>query len=93
VKDRADTESGIAIEVVGKRPGEKLFEELFYDRDNAKPTRHPKIMRADASGIADYGITLALEKLLETVNAEDAEGAKARLFELISREKHRDEAS
>ncbi|MGE8106576.1 polysaccharide biosynthesis protein [Allorhizobium sp. NPDC080224] len=93
VKDKADAESGIAIEVVGKRPGEKLFEELFYDRDNAKPTRHPKIMRADASGIADYGITLALEELLERVNAEDAESAKAKLFELISREKHRDEAT
>lgn len=90
VKDKADAERGIAIEVIGKRPGEKLFEELFYDRDNAKPTRHPKIMRADASGIAEYGITLALEELLESVNAEDVESAKAKLFELISREKDRD---
>lgn len=90
VKDKADPESGIAIEVVGKRPGEKLFEELFYYRDNAKPTRHPKIMRADASGITDYRMTLALEQLLEAVNAEDAKSARAKLFDLISREKDRD---
>lgn len=93
VKDKADTESGIAIEVIGKRPGEKLFEELFYDRDNAKPTRHPKIMRADASGITDYRMTLALDELLEAVDGENADTAKAKLFELISREKLRVEAN
>src|SRR5690606_15995081 len=40
IRDANNPDSGIAIEVVGKRPGEKLFEELFYDRGNAKPTRH-----------------------------------------------------
>ena len=35
----------IEIKYVGLRPGEKLFEELFYDKEKHRPTRHPKIMR------------------------------------------------
>jgi FlaA1/EpsC-like NDP-sugar epimerase len=33
----------VAIEFVGPRPGEKLFEELSTDAENADKTRHPKI--------------------------------------------------
>jgi FlaA1/EpsC-like NDP-sugar epimerase len=33
----------IAIEFSGIRPGEKLFEELSFDSENATKTRHPKI--------------------------------------------------
>jgi FlaA1/EpsC-like NDP-sugar epimerase len=33
----------IAIEFSGIRPGEKLFEELSFDAENATKTRHPKI--------------------------------------------------
>jgi len=35
----------IAIEFVGLRPGEKLYEELSYKGENVTPTNHPKIMR------------------------------------------------
>jgi FlaA1/EpsC-like NDP-sugar epimerase len=35
----------IAIEFVGLRPGEKLFEELSYKGENIAPTQHAKIMR------------------------------------------------
>jgi FlaA1/EpsC-like NDP-sugar epimerase len=38
-------EEDIAIEFVGLRPGEKLFEELSYQGENITPTTHPKIMR------------------------------------------------
>ncbi len=36
----------IEIEVTGLRPGEKLFEELYGDREMHRPTRHKKIMVA-----------------------------------------------
>lgn len=36
-------EQDIRIEYTGLRPGEKLFEELSTDAENAKNTKHPKI--------------------------------------------------
>lgn len=35
----------IEIEVVGLRPGEKLYEELRYSEEEHAPTRHPRIRR------------------------------------------------
>ena len=37
------TDDDIKIEFSGIRPGEKLFEELSFDAENATKTRHPKI--------------------------------------------------
>ena len=41
-------EPGTDIEItyVGLRPGEKLYEELFYEQESLQPTSHPKIMKA-----------------------------------------------
>lgn len=38
----------IKIKYTQLRPGEKLYEELFYDQEELKPTTHPKIMKARA---------------------------------------------
>jgi FlaA1/EpsC-like NDP-sugar epimerase len=35
----------IEIHFTGMRPGEKLYEELFFSSENAVPTSHPKILR------------------------------------------------
>ena len=80
----ANSEDGIAIEIVGRRPGEKLYEELFYDKDNAEPTQHPKILRADSSAVSHYPVAESLAHLKEELQAEDEVGAKKVLFDLIS---------
>ncbi|MBF0283129.1 MAG: polysaccharide biosynthesis protein [Magnetococcales bacterium] len=36
----------VAIQYVGLRPGEKLYEELFHEAEDLKGTHHPKIMLA-----------------------------------------------
>jgi FlaA1/EpsC-like NDP-sugar epimerase len=36
----------IEIHFTGVRPGEKLYEELFFGREHAEPTEHPKVLRA-----------------------------------------------
>ncbi|CAD7050741.1 polysaccharide biosynthesis protein [Pseudorhizobium halotolerans] len=78
-------DSGIAVKVIGKRPGEKLFEELFYDRGNARPTRHPKIMRADSNSAARrHDIEASLRELEGALQREDEDTAKALLFALIA---------
>jgi FlaA1/EpsC-like NDP-sugar epimerase len=38
--------SDIEISYTGVRPGEKLYEELFFGPGDATPTTHPKILRA-----------------------------------------------
>ena len=38
--------SDIDIEFTGIRPGEKLYEEMFFNHEIAEPTEHPKILRA-----------------------------------------------
>jgi len=86
VRDDKSPDNGIAIEVIGKRPGEKLFEELFYDHNNAKATRHPKIMRADSTAIASYDIAAWLRNLEQAVAAEDEAQARKLLFALITAE-------
>jgi FlaA1/EpsC-like NDP-sugar epimerase len=45
VRDEANPEGDIEIEITGLRPGEKLYEELLIG-DNPKPTQHPRIMKA-----------------------------------------------
>ncbi len=46
VRDEDNPEGAIAIIYTGLRPGEKLYEELLIG-DNAKPTQHPRILRAE----------------------------------------------
>jgi FlaA1/EpsC-like NDP-sugar epimerase len=84
VRDSKNPENGIAIDVIGKRPGEKLYEELFYDRNNAKATRHPKIMRADSAAIVSYDIETWLNELKQAIFDENEARAKSLLFALIS---------
>lgn len=46
VRDADNPKGDIAIDVIGTRPGEKLYEELLIGSD-AEATEHPKIMRAN----------------------------------------------
>ncbi|HTK47526.1 MAG TPA: nucleoside-diphosphate sugar epimerase/dehydratase [Gemmatimonadaceae bacterium] len=50
-------EPGLDIEVhfTGARPGEKLYEELFFKGAQMVPTDHPKILRARDSAISEHG--------------------------------------
>lgn len=63
-------EAGTDIEIryTGARPGEKLYEELFFDAEHAEPTSHPKVLRAknaaldaDTARLVDHLIEAALQ--------------------------------
>ena len=43
----------VPIEYIGLRPGEKLHESLFYDREATEPTMHPKVIRVRAAPSVD----------------------------------------
>lgn len=73
---------GLAIEITGLRPGEKLYEELLVD-DGAETTAHPRIMLEPAQNTADPSNTpRALAALEAALQAEDAAQALALLRDM-----------
>jgi FlaA1/EpsC-like NDP-sugar epimerase len=66
---------GVDIELVfsGVRPGEKLFEELFLEGENADRTSHPKILTARHQVTARERIPTLIEELrLAVARCDDA---------------------
>jgi FlaA1/EpsC-like NDP-sugar epimerase len=45
------TPNGPTVEIrfSGSRPGEKLYEEMFFNSEQAEPTTHPKVLRSTQS--------------------------------------------
>jgi FlaA1/EpsC-like NDP-sugar epimerase len=52
----------IHIKFTGVRPGEKLYEEMFFSGENVLATDHPKVLRARAGLFAD-GVIRRIESL------------------------------
>ncbi len=73
------------IEVVtsGIRPGEKMFEELFYDENSATRTLHPKILRASADDSENKDIAQGLSELARALAEQDEKQARRILFDFI----------
>jgi len=83
VKDRNNPDGDIEIEVIGSRPGEKLFEELFYDPASVEKTVHPKIMFGKKQPRENAHVREALEKLENAVEKGDQKAARDVLFSFI----------
>lgn len=73
---------GIAIEHVGLRPGEKLYEELLIG-DNVEGTSHPLIMRAQESEIAWQTLRGMLNEMDLACKKFDYEAVRASLLSII----------
>jgi FlaA1/EpsC-like NDP-sugar epimerase len=58
----------IEIRFSGTRPGEKLYEELFFDSESAVPTDHPKVLRA-RNGTLPIGLSTAVDALVDSARA------------------------
>jgi FlaA1/EpsC-like NDP-sugar epimerase len=56
--------SDVEIRFSGTRPGEKLYEELFFDSESAFPTDHPKVLRA-RNGALPGGLASVVDLLVE----------------------------
>jgi FlaA1/EpsC-like NDP-sugar epimerase len=54
----------VEIRFTGTRPGEKLYEELFFDSESAIPTDHPKVLRAK-NGALPLGLSTLVDLLVE----------------------------
>jgi FlaA1/EpsC-like NDP-sugar epimerase len=56
--------SDVDIRFTGTRPGEKLYEELFFDSESALPTDHPKVLRAK-NGALPIGLSTVVDLLVD----------------------------
>ncbi len=54
----------VEIRFSGTRPGEKLYEELFFDAEHATPTDHPKVLRARNAALP-VGVSTVVGDLIQ----------------------------
>ncbi len=76
-------ERDIAIHYTGLRSGEKLYEELFHDRESIEATTMPRIKVASPRGIELSALTKALDELEATCVAGRTDNALALLSQLV----------
>ena len=73
----------IEMRYVGLRPGEKLYEELFYDNEAKDVTRHDKVFRArHASGDA-HKIMQTFDRLEQSLASAEGRAIRQLLAELV----------
>jgi FlaA1/EpsC-like NDP-sugar epimerase len=79
-----DTDRDIAIEVVGRRPGEKLHEELFNSYERPLPTSAEKILLAERAPLGGEAVESMFAEIGLLVLEGDAAGLAAKVSELSS---------
>lgn len=83
VRDEADPEGDIEIEITGLRPGEKLYEELLIG-DNPQPTSHPRIMKAHEDFMPWIVLQEKLNALEIALGANDVGVIRLMLQQLVA---------
>ena len=82
VRNEANPEGDIALQVTGLRPGEKLYEELLIG-DNPQPTQHARIMKAHEDLLPWDTLQPQLDALQACVLRNDVPGIRALLQTLV----------
>ncbi len=77
-----EPEKDIAIEFVGLRPGEKLYEELLISLDNLKKTENERIFVAQQTKVETEAIQAAVKRLIDAAFSE-AEDIREQMMVLI----------
>jgi FlaA1/EpsC-like NDP-sugar epimerase len=77
-----DPDRDIEVEIVGRRPGEKLCEELFNSYERELPTSAEKISRAQREPLASAAVEAMFAEIGLLVLEGDAAGLAAKVAEL-----------
>ena len=72
----------IEISYTGVRPGEKLYEEMFFTAENVLPTDHPKVLRARNGLLAD-GTIRRIEALTRATDGGRPEDEIRKLLQTL----------
>lgn len=82
VRDEANPNGDIEIQVTGLRPGEKLYEELLIG-DNPLPTSHSRIMKAHEDFMPWDELQAKLAGLTQALDANDVPLIRSLLKDLV----------
>lgn len=82
VRDESRPDGDIALQVVGLRPGEKLYEELLIG-DDPQPTPHPLIMKAQEVYLPWDQLDAKLALLTNLVDINDVDAIRTLQQELV----------
>lgn len=82
VKDELNPHGDIEIEIIGLRPGEKLYEELLIG-NNPQATEHPKIMKAHEEFLSWRDLQPELKNLNLALDTCDAKLIRSMLKKLV----------
>jgi FlaA1/EpsC-like NDP-sugar epimerase len=77
-----DPDRDVDVEIVGRRPGEKLHEELFNSYERARPTDAEKILLAEREPMAVEAVESMFAEIGLLVLEGDAAGLAAKVSEL-----------
>jgi len=83
LQEESNPDGDIAIEVVGLRPGEKLYEELLIG-DSPMPTQHSRIMKAQETYLPLDQLQVELSKLEKSLNSNDVPAIYQQLQKLVT---------
>jgi FlaA1/EpsC-like NDP-sugar epimerase len=82
LRDAENPDGDIEVQVVGLRPGEKLYEELLIG-DNPTETSHPRILKADEEFMPWSMLVRQLEDLSEDTIANNVTAIVAQISRLV----------
>ncbi|MDV7270756.1 polysaccharide biosynthesis protein [Thioclava sp. A2] len=82
VRDANNPEGDIEIVTTGLRPGEKLHEELFIQK-NAERTSHPKIMKIREAHLSELETAAVLRSLRDAIDGGDDEAVIAAVVRAV----------
>jgi FlaA1/EpsC-like NDP-sugar epimerase len=82
VREEGSADGDIAIDVVGLRPGEKLYEELLIG-DNPETTSHPRILKANESFLHWSELEIKLALLKVDLGTNDPVSLRRKICDLV----------
>jgi FlaA1/EpsC-like NDP-sugar epimerase len=77
------SEDDIPIEFTGIRPGEKLYEELYFDDEETLATRHPKVWAAFHRPYSKDDIRKSISELEQILTHDSDAAIRAKLHQIV----------